>query len=341
MAMQPSGGVANLASGDADGMDPKTTLNHFCQRFCKRPVTKTDISYTTNKFGHQFQSIVKLDCIQGQEYAGHLCLNQKEADKSAAQQAIEAFMDQMDQLPPPSSKDKKKKVQVRLTPAELAAKKARQAEEGENNPAITPKTRLNALVMKITKRYLKKGETNYETRSFASGGHQATVQLKALPGDWTARVWAGHVSTTKQKAEQSAAEIALEQIEADEELQKMAAEAKGMGKGMMMKGKGKGKGFDWFMNPWDFSMMMTGSGPDLPRMRLTEEAVDGHVVEWKGNFGWVKPVEPFDHPAAKRREGKIYASSKDVKGEAAVDVKVKFHIYEDPQGLGAEEIEVV
>eukprot|EP00930_Biecheleria_cincta_P030920 TRINITY_DN2142_c1_g1_i1.p1 TRINITY_DN2142_c1_g1~~TRINITY_DN2142_c1_g1_i1.p1 ORF type:complete len:341 (+),score=89.00 TRINITY_DN2142_c1_g1_i1:149-1171(+) len=338
-AAQSSGSLANLTSGDVDGMDPKTTLNHFCQRFCKRPVTKNDIAYTTNKFGHQYQSIVKLDCIQGQEYAGHLCLNQKEADKSAAQQAIMAFMDQIDQLPPPNSKDKKKKTQVRLTAAELAAKKARQAEEGDNNPAITPKTRLNALVMKITKRYLKKGETVYETRSFASGGHQATVQLKALPDDWTGRVWAGHVCTTKQKAEQSAAEIALEQIEADEELQKKAAEPKGMGKGMM-KGKGKGKGFDWFMNPWDL-MMMGGSGPNLPRMRLTQEAVDGQVVEWKGSFGWVKPTEPFDHPAAKRREGKIYASSKDVKGEAAVDAKVKFHIYEDPQGLGAEEIEVV
>lgn len=198
--------------------------------------------------------------------------------------------------------------------------------------------------MKITKRYLKKGETVYETRSFASGGHQATVQLKALPGDWTARIWAGHVCTTKQKAEQSAAEIALEQIETDEELKKKAEEPKGAGKGMMMmmlKGKGKGKGFDWMMSPWDFQTMMNGSGPNLPRTRLTEEPIDGAVVEWKGNFGWLKPTDPFDHPAAKRREGKIYVSTKDVTGEASLDAKVKFHIYEDPQGLGAEEVQVV
>ena len=32
---------------------------------------------------------------------------------------------------------------------------------------------------------------------------KATVQLKALPGEWGNRVWAGHVSSTKQKATSS------------------------------------------------------------------------------------------------------------------------------------------
>ena len=96
--------------------------------------------------------------LQGQEYAGHLCLNQKEAapwrmrfasafdkEKSAAEQAVMAFRPQMATLPPPASKDpKKKKERPRLTPAELAAKKAKQAEEGEN-PAVTPKTKLGCM----------------------------------------------------------------------------------------------------------------------------------------------------------------------------------------------------
>ena len=60
--------------------------------------------------------------LQGQEYAGHLCLNQKEAvprqnmrlrrlkeecvakEKSAAEQAVMAFRPQMATLPPPASK---------------------------------------------------------------------------------------------------------------------------------------------------------------------------------------------------------------------------------------------
>jgi len=153
-------------------------------------------------------------------------------------------------LPPPASKDpKKKKERPRLTPAELAAKKAKQAEEEGDNPAVTPKTKLNALVMKIAKRYLQKGETIYETKTYAGGGHQATVQLKALPGEWGSRIWAGHVSSTKQKAEQSAAEIALKQIGEDPEMVAEAAKPKGAGKG---KGKGKGKGFGFMWGPWEW-----------------------------------------------------------------------------------------
>merc|ERR1719343_1979861 len=72
----------------AMGMDTKTELNQFCQRFCQRPVTKNDIIYTTTKFGHQYQSIVKLNCLGGAEYAGNLSSNPKEAEKLAAQQAM-------------------------------------------------------------------------------------------------------------------------------------------------------------------------------------------------------------------------------------------------------------
>mmetsp|Transcript_31308 Transcript_31308/g.50344 ORF Transcript_31308/g.50344 Transcript_31308/m.50344 type:complete len:331 (+) Transcript_31308:1-993(+) len=330
-------------------MDPKTELNHFCQRFCQRPVTKQDIMYSTNKFGNQYQAIVKLNCIQGQEYAGHLCLNQKEAEKSAAQQAVQAYSSQMNTLPPPASKDpakKQRKVQPILTPAELAAKKAKREEEGEN-PAITPKTKLNTLVMKIAKRYLQKGETVYECKKY-SGGYQAVVRLSALPGEWGTRVWAGHVSSTKQKAEQSAAEIALQQIGDDKDLAEEAAKPKGAGKG---KGKGMGKGgkgWGYMWNPWDWGYGgmwapgAGGGGGDLPRETFTKEPVSGEVIEWKDNYGWVKPDVPLDHPAAKQRDGKIYVNKKDAAG-ASLDKgsKVKFHVYEDPSGLGAEGVQLI
>ncbi|CAJ1388041.1 unnamed protein product [Effrenium voratum] len=104
--------------------DPKTELNIFSQRYCQRPMTQADISYRTRKFGNQYQSIVKLDCIQGQEYAGQLCVKQKEAEKSAAKQAVMA----MANLHPPTSKDPKKKTK-RLSPNGLAAKKAKQAKD--------------------------------------------------------------------------------------------------------------------------------------------------------------------------------------------------------------------
>lgn len=42
--------------------------------------------------------------------------------------------------------------------------------------------------------------------------YQATVQIQCLPEEWGERAWAGHLCPNKQKAEQSAAEIALKDI---------------------------------------------------------------------------------------------------------------------------------
>merc|ERR1712187_186088 len=159
----------------------------------------------------------KLNCIGGAEYAGNLSNNPKETEK------------------------KRKAPQAKLTPEQLAAKKARQEIEGEN-PANTPKVKLNSLCMKIVKRYLQKGETTYECNKVA-GGYQGTVKLSCLPGDWGGRVWAGHVCATKAKAEQSAAEIAMAQINGDAELVEEASKPKpksgGNGKGGGKGGKGK------------------------------------------------------------------------------------------------------
>lgn len=99
-------------------MDAKTALNQFCQRYCSRPVTKVDIMYTTTKFApSQFQAIVKLNCLEGQEYAGELSVNPKEAEKSAAQQALQAYAAAIASLPPvtgtvSSSRKKKSNPQV-------------------------------------------------------------------------------------------------------------------------------------------------------------------------------------------------------------------------------------
>merc|ERR1719162_2547381 len=81
-------------------MDSKTALNQFCQRLCQRPVTRADIEYTVNKIGVQFQAIVKLNCIQGQEFAGELASSPKDAEKAAAAQALKAHQMTIATLPP-------------------------------------------------------------------------------------------------------------------------------------------------------------------------------------------------------------------------------------------------
>lgn len=104
--------------------------------------------------------------------------------------------------------------------------------------------------------------------------------------------------------------------------------------GVKGKGKGKDKGKDKGKSKFP-------AGPDLQRERLTAEKFTGEVVEWKGKFGYVKPDEEVDHPNAKKKEGKLWVSVKDIDGdELTVGQSVSFHIYTDASGiLGADEVE--
>eukprot|EP00440_Ansanella_granifera_P000384 gb/GFBE01000416.1/.p1 GENE.gb/GFBE01000416.1/~~gb/GFBE01000416.1/.p1 ORF type:complete len:326 (+),score=98.78 gb/GFBE01000416.1/:1-978(+) len=320
-----------------EGMDAKTRLNQFCQKYCLRPVTKKDILYSTTKFGHdQYQAIVRLNCMEGQEYAGELRPNPKEAEKSAAQQAMVAYAAVISSLPPMKPGGKKKKSAGAAGAAGGAAggeEKAKKKLEDGENPALTDKVKLNALCMRIAKRPLQKGDTVYDTRQMglgkAAAGYQTTVRLPCLPGDWAAKMFAGQVCTNKQAAEQSAAGIALAAMIVDPVLVEAAAKAppaKAGGEGK----KGGGKGWKGWWGPMP-------TGPDLPREEVTTAPVSGTVVEWKGNFGWVQPTEPLDHPAAKKRSGKVYLHKQDLKdGKEALEegATVLINVYVDATGLG-------
>jgi dsRNA-specific ribonuclease len=317
-------------AADLDSVDHKTALNQFCQRYCKRPVTKEDIVYVVNRFGNQYQSIVKLNCFAGQEYAGHLGGTSKEAEKSAAEQALLAYAPTIEALGPKQDVPKGRK---KLSPEELAAKKERQAAEVGNgeNPAITPKTRLNSLCMKIAKRYLQKGETVYESMKVA-GGFQSTVKLGALPGDWQHRCWAGEVCSTKQKAEQSAAAIALDQILRDEELAEEAAKPR---ERLPKQNRGKDGQGRW--------VWQTAGETELTRETF-EGVLNGEVLEWKGSYGWVKSLTEINRESAQLRGGKIYVNRTDLQDgleSLEVGTTVQFVLYEDPAGLGGESVRVL
>jgi len=70
------------------GMDPKCALNQFCQRFCRRPVTRHDIIYSSQQWPSGWQGTVQLNCLQGRKFAGEVCPTRKESEKSAALQAL-------------------------------------------------------------------------------------------------------------------------------------------------------------------------------------------------------------------------------------------------------------
>lgn len=311
-------------------LEAKNELNSFLQKHCKRPLTKSDITYRVSKYGVQYQAIVTLSCLSGQEYAGHLCPDIKAAEKSAAQQALlnnASLVEATEQ----EYSEKKRAASKPLSLEERAAKRARQ-ESGEN-PAITPKTELNSLCMRIIGRFLKKGETVYICNRI-NMQYQATVQISCLPDEWGQRAWAGHLCPTKQKAEQSAAEIALKDIQDDPHLQEMARQPKG---------KGKGKGGFWNVQAmWEMMSQWWGWSPQ--RERIVEEDILGEIVEWKGHYGWMKTDHPIEHEAKDMRGGKIYLNKKDLEGApetVAEGQQVRFKLYVDGNGLGAEEAALI
>lgn len=321
--------------------DHKSELNRFIQKFIGRPVTKTDITYSTNKFGPtQFQAIVRLNCLQGQEFAGDLLADPKAAEKSAAQQALVAHADTYQTImSAPADKKRKPAAGVVVPFGEPALKKIKETPveklPPELNPAITPKTTLNSLAMKLCKRLLTKTDTVY-TCSPTRNGYQATVQLACLPGEWATRVWAGLECSTKQKAEQSAAEQALFDLQSDPEILAEAAKPKGGGKGSGM-GKGWGKGWG--------KMMMMAWAPTDPAEQIGElvsnDSVTGEVIEWRGTFGFIQPTVPINHPSATMRQGKVFAHKKSfLEGVETVaqGQNVSFKLYAGSSGLNAQEV---
>eukprot|EP00927_Polykrikos_kofoidii_P000761 TRINITY_DN10291_c0_g1_i1.p1 TRINITY_DN10291_c0_g1~~TRINITY_DN10291_c0_g1_i1.p1 ORF type:complete len:357 (+),score=65.55 TRINITY_DN10291_c0_g1_i1:99-1169(+) len=345
------------------GMDPKTALNQFCQKYARRPITKEDIVYTTNKYGTEFQSIVQLNCLQGEQFAGETHTHVRGAEKSAAQQALLAHASTIASLPVARAKGAVQKnarggVGVGIAGADgsgpciggigavrppvsssavrggAVGSKDSAASGNSDNPAVSAKVRLNTACMKIARRYLRKGDTLYTTKDVI-GGFQATLALSCLPGDWAAKVWAGEVCSSKQKAEQSVAAIALTQIQSDPALVELFDRPASTG---AKKGQGGGRGCgegQWF-----------SGGADLPREKLeTYQDVTGEVLEWKVTFGWIKPSVEIDHPASALRQGKIYVNQKDVgSGEDASlspGCMVKFQVYVDCYGLGACDLSTI
>lgn len=367
--------MAASSPGNPGAAEPKGALNHFCQRFCRRPVTKEDIVYTSQKYGRVYQATVTLNCMEGQQFVGETSELQKDAEKNAAQQALMHFEPLADTLPPATSANKNKKRKPDGMPGDAVVKYAKGPDgaplalpgaPGGENPALTAKVILNTVCMKVLKRPMQKGEVQYETVQ-TPVGYQSTVRLPCLPGELGQLTWAGEVSMQQKQAEHNAAKQALEAINAQAGQlgigaipQPGSAPEPKPPKTSGWKGRGKGwgggwGGGGWGLGGWDWGMPWAlgiqgchkggkGGGKQpagkQPRSRITEVAVTGEVLEWKGTFGWLKPHVEIQHEKAKLRGGKIFLHGGDLQGElksVEVGAVLQFHIYEDPSGLGAEE----
>lgn len=75
------------------------------------------------------------------------------------------------------------------------------------------------------------------------------------------------------------------------------------------------------------------------RKRISETLLLGKVKSWRGGFGFVTPSAPVDHPLF---TGSLFLHKADIDDVDKVEVgkQISFHLYADPQGLGAEECTV-
>lgn len=108
---------------------------------------------------------------------------------------------------------------------------------------------------------------------------------------------------------------------------------KDFGKDFGKFGKDKGKGKKG-------KSKFGGKGHLLPRETISEAPITGTVLEWKGKFGWIEPLEALDHPKAQKHGGKIFVSVDDIGDleELAPGATVEFQVWEDDSGLGAEQV---
>jgi len=197
------------------GMDLKTLLNQFCQRVCRRPVTKEDILYTTIQHGlAQFSATVKLNCIGGGEFRGGVCSTQRAAQKSAAQQAVQAHKALLSMLCFTNRPKVGQQEHYENNESHSSSSHSDGVDRCLNlekefphepvaNPTMTGKSVLNVACMRIVRRALRKGDIVFEGSMQATAPvpeYRCAVRLPCLPSVWGSKVWFGKVCSSKKAA---------------------------------------------------------------------------------------------------------------------------------------------
>eukprot|EP00930_Biecheleria_cincta_P014170 TRINITY_DN1229_c0_g1_i2.p1 TRINITY_DN1229_c0_g1~~TRINITY_DN1229_c0_g1_i2.p1 ORF type:complete len:925 (+),score=142.08 TRINITY_DN1229_c0_g1_i2:65-2776(+) len=83
-----------------------------------------------------------------------------------------------------------------------------------------------------------------------------------------------------------------------------------------------------------------GNGPSFAQREVVDQTrYRGTLVEWRGRFGWIEPIDHVNHPA-NRRGGRIYLAQDDVVEDIDDGSTLSFLVYADSQGLGAYDVRV-
>eukprot|EP00408_Alexandrium_pacificum_P067180 CAMPEP_0171177372 /NCGR_PEP_ID=MMETSP0790-20130122/12206_1 /TAXON_ID=2925 /ORGANISM="Alexandrium catenella, Strain OF101" /LENGTH=471 /DNA_ID=CAMNT_0011642269 /DNA_START=1 /DNA_END=1412 /DNA_ORIENTATION=- len=209
--------------------DAKTALNELCQKACRRPISKQDVVYTVYPHGRGYwQANLSVHCLGGQEFRGEVCRDRRDAEKSAAEQALQFYATDdttrgialscsgapVATLPAPGAAPSKALLAGRPLPAGSMPidETLPQELQGQNY-----KLALNTVLGKLMKKSLQRDSTVYQAWT-VPGGFQVALQLPCLPGAWGQQAFIGQVCSKRKDAEASAAGAALGGVMGDQEM---------------------------------------------------------------------------------------------------------------------------
>lgn len=210
--------VTNEPDFARDSGNAKTQLNEFLPIKLGRPITKKDFTYRVVEVApSQHQATLTLHCLADQQLAGEVCATPKDAQMSAAQQALTHYASEIAQHAQATGTKKKKKAAAQ-PPAEtpsnvavtgvatstVAAPEKMQVDIVRD--AGNPKSQLNGFLPKKLDRPLTRTDFSYHVVQLAPGQLQATLTLHCLSD----QQFTGEACAGKKDAEMSAAQRALD-----------------------------------------------------------------------------------------------------------------------------------
>ncbi|CAE7364578.1 aurkb-a [Symbiodinium pilosum] len=209
----------------------------------------------TDKYPQGFQSIVKMNCLDGQEFAGELRPDKSKAEEAAATQAMLVYKEEakrlgLDRVGVAANKRKAVGPPIPVGPP---GKKVKLEPGVIGMPGLVPQQSANIApnnkmdlathCARIARKIMEKSDIHFETHQVeGDDGFQAVLRLQCLPGVWGSRQFVGQVQRKKTEAEQSTAGVALAAIKNDPFLMSKFNEPPKQKNIPPRIGKGQGKG---------------------------------------------------------------------------------------------------
>ncbi|CAE7903334.1 aurkb-a [Symbiodinium microadriaticum] len=204
-------------------LGPKEQLSYFCATKLNRTIGPQDILYLSDQYPQGFQTVVRMCCLDGQEFAGEIRQDKVKAEEAAATQAMLLYKAEATLLL--DTAVKKRKAVAPPTPVQ-PVRKMRRLDPGvigmpgwvaqqSANVVASNKMELSTHCARIARKIMEKTDICFETKEVDEGGFQAVLRLNCLPGVWSTRSFVGQVCNKKAEAEQSTAGVALAAIKKD------------------------------------------------------------------------------------------------------------------------------